>query len=289
MERERAKGLKWSWLRRAALLVGVVGLVFYSITSGYRLGGSSALGELLADTGFPPNNHGVTGLGGGGSIAFVHLVGVASERPTVREPSHFVYPLVVPGEQNRWVTIDIDSSHGGRRTDFPLGVIGLSYSGTTTYQGPRRLLETASLTFTIHVEPYGVDPRRPPPNLTVDVDGQQLPVVIVPDEAFLSYVLAMSDVTDAAVLTPAFVGQLGTTVAALPLSVTMTNTRFDYAPVVITIVVVACMVLTYFEWQWYRRNTRINRHGCPECGYSRTGLAVGTPCPECGAPPQSSR
>ena len=39
-------------------------------------------------------------------------------------------------------------------------------------------------------------------------------------------------------------------------------------------------------WMWRndrRRRLRERAHACSKCGYSRTGLPVGRPCPECGA------
>jgi hypothetical protein len=39
--------------------------------------------------------------------------------------------------------------------------------------------------------------------------------------------------------------------------------------------------------RWTFRAVRLRRNSCPACGYARTGLPAGAPCPECGTVPAS--
>jgi hypothetical protein len=48
--------------------------------------------------------------------------------------------------------------------------------------------------------------------------------------------------------------------------------------------IAALALPTVFAWRSHRRRgARSAAEACPKCGYARTGLSPGTPCPECGA------
>jgi hypothetical protein len=40
----------------------------------------------------------------------------------------------------------------------------------------------------------------------------------------------------------------------------------------------------FIWWRERRRRRRAELNQCPRCGYARTGLTSGAPCPECGSP-----
>ena len=50
----------------------------------------------------------------------------------------------------------------------------------------------------------------------------------------------------------------------------------------------ACFVLSLIHWGLYASRNAWRRAGgrCPTCAYDMSGLATGTPCPECGSKPQ---
>ncbi|MBX9735578.1 MAG: hypothetical protein K2X32_01515 [Phycisphaerales bacterium] len=51
------------------------------------------------------------------------------------------------------------------------------------------------------------------------------------------------------------------------------------------LVIAAIAGLGGFAWRAERRARRAHMRGaCPSCGYDRTGLKPGAPCPECAAP-----